>query len=90
MTGNQHRRGLVWHTQGSGKSLTMVFAALKLKTHLTVASPELANPNIMVLTDRIDLHGQISGTFTACGLPNPVAVRASATSGPSSPAGPMV
>lgn len=74
VTENQHRRGLVWHTQGSGKSLTMVFAALKLKTHLTIASPELANPNIMVLTDRLDLHGQISGTFTACGLPNPIAV----------------
>ena len=70
----KHRRGLIWHTQGSGKSLTMVFAALKLKTHLTVTSPELTNPNIMVLTDRLDLHGQISGTFTACGLPNPVAV----------------
>ncbi|AWM86795.1 type I restriction endonuclease subunit R [Microvirga sp. 17 mud 1-3] len=72
--GNEHRRGLIWHTQGSGKSLTMVFAALKLKTHLTVASPELTNPNIMVLTDRVDLHDQISGTFAACGLPNPVAV----------------
>lgn len=71
---NDHRRGLIWHTQGSGKSLTMVFAALKLKTHLTVCSPELTNPNIMVLTDRVDLHDQISGTFTACGLPNPVAV----------------
>ncbi|MGO4527267.1 type I restriction endonuclease subunit R [Microvirga sp. 2MCAF35] len=71
---NEHRRGLIWHTQGSGKSLTMVFAALKLKTHLTVSSPELTNPNIMVLTDRVDLHDQISGTFTACGLPNPVAV----------------
>jgi type I restriction enzyme R subunit len=70
----KHRRGLIWHTQGSGKSLTMVFAALKLKTHLTVASPELTNPNIMVLTDRLDLHGQISGTFAACGLPNPIAV----------------
>ncbi|MEP9400150.1 type I restriction endonuclease subunit R [Mesorhizobium sp. KR2-14] len=70
----KHRRGLIWHTQGSGKSLTMVFAALKLKTHLTVSSPELTNPNIMVLTDRLDLHGQISGTFAACGLPNPTAV----------------
>ncbi|SOE01506.1 type I restriction endonuclease subunit R [Caenispirillum bisanense] len=70
----KHRRGLVWHTQGSGKSLTMVYAALKLKTHRTVSSPELANPNIMVLTDRVDLHNQISGTFVACGLPNPVAV----------------
>lgn len=70
----KHRKGLIWHTQGSGKSLTMVFAALKLKTHLTLSSPELTNPNIMVLTDRIDLHGQISGTFAACGLPNPIAV----------------
>ncbi|WP_417321247.1 type I restriction endonuclease subunit R [Emcibacter sp.] len=70
----KHRRGLVWHTQGSGKSLTMVFAALKLKTHLTEVSPELANPNLMVLTDRIDLDDQISGTFKACGLPNPVSV----------------
>lgn len=72
--GAKHRRGLIWHTQGSGKSLTMVFAALKLKTHLTILSPELTNPNLMVLTDRIDLHGQISGTFAACGLPNPIAV----------------
>lgn len=70
----KHRRGLVWHTQGSGKSLTMVYAALKLKTHRTVSSPELANPNIMVLTDRVDLHNQISGTFVACGLPNPIPV----------------
>ena len=74
VTDGEHRKGLIWHTQGSGKSLTMVFAALKLKTHLTVASPELANPNIMILTDRVDLHSQISGTFEACGLPNPIAV----------------
>lgn len=65
------RRGLIWHTQGSGKSLTMVFAALKLKKHQTIDSPALANPNIMVLTDRVDLDDQISGTFMACGLPNP-------------------
>lgn len=64
-------KGLIWHTQGSGKSLTMVYTALKLKKHLTVNSPALANPNIMVLTDRIDLDDQISGTFIACGLPNP-------------------
>lgn len=70
----KHRRGLVWHTQGSGKSLTMVFAALKLKTHLTETSTELANPNLMVLTDRIDLDDQISGTFQACGLPNPTRI----------------
>ncbi|WP_404383209.1 type I restriction endonuclease subunit R [Caenispirillum salinarum] len=70
----EHGRGLIWHTQGSGKSLTMVYAALKLKTHRTVSSSELANPNIMVLTDRVDLHNQISSTFTSCGLPNPIAV----------------
>lgn len=70
----KHRRGLIWHTQGSGKSLTMVYAALKLKTHRTESSSQLANPNIMVLTDRIDLHTQISRTFAACGLPNPISV----------------
>ncbi|WP_100259303.1 type I restriction endonuclease subunit R [Qipengyuania seohaensis] len=68
----EHRKGLIWHTQGSGKSLTMVFLALKLKTHLTLDAPSLANPNILVLTDRIDLDDQISRTFVACGLPNPV------------------
>ncbi len=70
-----HKKGLIWHTQGSGKSLTMVFAALKLKTHLTDASPALANPNILVLTDRKDLDRQISRTFKACGLPNPKQMR---------------
>ena len=65
------RKGLIWHTQGSGKSLTMVFLALKLKTHLTLDAPTLQNPNILVLTDRIDLDDQISKTFAACGLPNP-------------------
>ncbi|HEV2533140.1 type I restriction endonuclease subunit R [Phenylobacterium sp.] len=66
------KKGLIWHTQGSGKSLTMVFLALKLKTHLTLDAPTLENPNILVLTDRIDLDDQISKTFVACGLPNPV------------------
>lgn len=65
------KKGLIWHTQGSGKSLTMVFVALKLKTHLTLDAPTLQNPNILVLTDRIDLDDQISKTFVACGLPNP-------------------
>ncbi|MDT0576499.1 type I restriction endonuclease subunit R [Croceicoccus sp. F390] len=72
VAGGEHRKGLIWHTQGSGKSLTMVFLALKLKTHLTLEAPTLANPNILVLTDRIDLDDQISRTFVACGLPNPV------------------
>jgi type I restriction enzyme R subunit len=53
----------------------MVFLALKLKTHLTLDAPTLANPNILVLTDRIDLDDQISRTFVACGLPNPVQCR---------------
>ncbi len=70
----KHRQGLIWHTQGSGKSLTMVFAALKLKTHRTIASDALTNPNIMVLTDRVDLDSQISGTFAACGLANPTPI----------------
>ncbi len=68
----EHRAGLIWHTQGSGKSLTMVFAALKLKFHRGTATERLQNPNLMVLTDRIDLHEQISKTFKACGLPNPI------------------
>src|SRR5690606_39237677 len=46
----------------------------KLKTHLTINAPTLSNPNLMVLTDRIDLDDQISGTFQACGLPNPISV----------------
>ncbi len=40
----EHRTGLIWHTLGSGKSLTMVFLALKLKTHLTFEAPSLADP----------------------------------------------
>ncbi len=68
----EHQAGLIWHTQGSGKSLTMVFAALKLKFHRGITNDRLQNPNMMVLTDRIDLHNQISTTFSACGLPNPV------------------
>ena len=68
----QHKAGLIWHTQGSGKSLTMVFAALKLKFHRGITSPRLQNPNLLVVTDRIDLHNQIAQTFAACGLPNPI------------------
>lgn len=60
------RGGIVWHTQGSGKSLTMVYMALKLRRLV-----ELNNPTIVVITDRIDLDRQLSGTFRACGFPNP-------------------
>lgn len=55
------RAGVVWHTQGSGKSLSMVFYASKLIQH-----PNLENPTIVVLTDRIDLDGQLFGTFSRC------------------------
>ncbi|MBT4921703.1 MAG: type I restriction endonuclease subunit R [Rickettsiales bacterium] len=69
----QGKRGLIWHTQGSGKSLTMVNAAVKLRTHLTDDIKH--NPNILILTDRVDLDNQISKTFLACGLPNPTQVK---------------
>lgn len=68
------RKGLIWHSTGSGKSLTMVFAALKLKTHLTINNSKLTSPNLLIVTDRVDLDDQIVGTFKACGLSNPVAV----------------
>ncbi|RVU40713.1 HsdR family type I site-specific deoxyribonuclease [Lujinxingia sediminis] len=74
----EHRKGLIWHTQGSGKSLTMVFATLKLKFHRGIEHPQLKNPNILVITDRNDLDAQISSTFAACGLPNPRHARSSA------------
>src|SRR5207253_9750425 len=60
------RGGVVWHTQGSGKSLTMLWLALKLRR-----DPSLGNPTIVVVTDRTDLDDQISGTFSRCGFPNP-------------------
>jgi type I restriction enzyme R subunit len=55
------RAGVVWHTQGSGKSLTMAFYAGKLVLH-----PALENPTIVVLTDRNDLDDQLFGVFAAC------------------------
>ena len=67
-----HKRGLIWHTQGSGKSLTMVFTTLKLKFHRGVESAAIGNPNILIVTDRKDLDAQITKTFQDCGIPNPV------------------
>ena len=55
------RIGVVWHTQGSGKSLTMAFYAGRV-----VLQPEMRNPTIVVLTDRNDLDGQLFGTFSRC------------------------
>jgi len=61
------RGGVIWHTQGSGKSLSMLWLAVKLKR-----CKELENPILIVVTDRIDLDNQIVGTFQRCGFPNPV------------------
>lgn len=55
------RAGVVWHTQGSGKSLSMVFYAGKL-----VLQDEMVNPTLVVLTDRNDLDQQLFETFTNC------------------------
>jgi type I restriction enzyme R subunit len=60
------RGGIVWHTQGSGKSLTMLWLALKLRR-----DPQHDNPTIVIVTDRVDLDEQITKTFVACGVPNP-------------------
>ena len=55
------RIGVVWHTQGSGKSLTMAFYAGRI-----IREPAMANPTIVVLTDRNDLDDQLFGTFARC------------------------
>ena len=59
--------GVVWHTQGSGKSLTMVMLAKCLYLE-SLRDPTLLNPKVILVTDRIDLDDQIEGTFRACGL----------------------
>ena len=61
----QPRKGLIWHFQGSGKSLLILFAARKLRLH-----PALKNPTVLVVVDRIDLDTQISGTFYAADMAN--------------------
>ena len=55
------RIGVVWHTQGSGKSLTMAFYAGRI-----IREPTMANPTVVVLTDRNDLDDQLFGTFARC------------------------
>ncbi len=55
------RIGVVWHTQGSGKSLTMAFYAGRI-----IREPALANPTVVVLTDRNDLDEQLFNTFATC------------------------
>jgi type I restriction enzyme R subunit len=64
MPGGEHgdrRVGVVWHTQGSGKSLTMAFYAGRV-----ILAPEMENPTIVVITDRNDLDDQLFGTFARC------------------------
>ncbi|MDP4010100.1 MAG: HsdR family type I site-specific deoxyribonuclease [Candidatus Shapirobacteria bacterium] len=67
--GKEKKRGLVWHTQGSGKSLTMFFTAWKLRF-----DKQLKNPKVFILVDRIDLDDQISDTFGNCGGKNIIRV----------------
>ena len=55
------RIGVVWHTQGSGKSLTMAFYAGRV-----IREPAMGNPTLVVLTDRNDLDDQLFGTFSRC------------------------
>ena len=65
----QERGGVVWHTQGSGKSLTMLWLAVKLRREARLG--EVDNPTILVITDRIQLDRQITSTFENCGFPSP-------------------
>jgi len=60
-TKGDRRAGVIWHTQGSGKSLTAAFY-----TGRVVAHEAMQNPTVIVLTDRIDLDGQLFGTFARC------------------------
>ena len=55
------RIGVIWHTQGSGKSLSMAFYAGRI-----IREPSMANPTLVVLTDRNDLDDQLFGTFSRC------------------------
>lgn len=59
----RRKGGIIWHTQGSGKSLTMVMLARNL-----ALDPLVPNPRIVLVTDRDDLDKQLGNTFAACGL----------------------
>ena len=60
--GGMRKGGVIWHTQGSGKSLTMVMLAQAIAMDKTIR-----NPKIILVTDRTDLDNQITGTFRKCG-----------------------
>jgi type I restriction enzyme R subunit len=61
----QERTGLVWHTQGSGKSITIICTAYKLRRHQA-----LNNPTVLIVVDRRDLKTQLGDDFEACDYPN--------------------
>lgn len=62
-TSGARKGGIIWQTQGSGKSLTMV-----MLTRCLVLDPDIPNPRIVLVTDRDDLDTQLKNTFIACGL----------------------
>ncbi len=62
-TGRQRKGGIIWHTQGSGKSLTMVMLVKAL-----IEETSIINPRIIVVTDRVDLDKQIATTFKNCNI----------------------
>jgi len=72
VTKKDRQGGVIWHWQGSGKSLTMLWTAVKLRR-----LRELANPTMVIVTDRTDLDRQIHGTFERCGFPNPTEAKSS-------------
>ena len=61
--GGKRKGGVIWHTQGSGKSLTMVMLAQAIALEKSIV-----NPKIILVTDRVDLDEQITGTFRKCGM----------------------
>ena len=62
MENGRRKGGVIWHTQGSGKSLTMVMLAQAIALEKSIR-----NPKIILVTDRTDLDAQITGTFRKCG-----------------------
>jgi len=71
ITNEADKRGIIWHWQGSGKSLIMVFAAVKLRRE----EEKLRNPVILIVTDRRKLDKQITDQFRDCNFPNPTQVK---------------
>ncbi|PGR96895.1 deoxyribonuclease HsdR [Priestia megaterium] len=63
------KQGVIWHTQGTGKSLTMLYTAHKLRN-----MPKLNDPTVYIVVDRKDLREQIGGTFDDCEFPNARAI----------------